>query len=79
MYCFEILILTYSDFTFDNVNFDLRKRSGFKYILQLLNICLVSKYIFLVVHNVFINYFIFFPISLLSSQLLNTLLNSLKD
>ena len=32
-----------SDFTFDNVNFDLRKRSGFKYILQLLNICLVFK------------------------------------
>ena len=32
-----------SDFTFDNVNFDLRKRSGFKYILQLLNICLIFK------------------------------------
>ena len=30
MYCLEILVLTYSDFTFDNVNFDLRKRSGFK-------------------------------------------------
>ena len=40
MYCFEILILTCSDFTFDNVNFDLRKRLGFKYTLQLLNICL---------------------------------------
>ena len=26
----KLLILTYSDFTFDNVNFDLRKRSGFK-------------------------------------------------
>ena len=26
----EILILTYSSVTFDNVNFDLRKRSGFK-------------------------------------------------
>ena len=25
----------------DNVNFDLLKRSGFKYILQLLNICLI--------------------------------------
>ena len=36
-YCFEILILTYSDFTFADVNIDLRKRSGFKYILQLLN------------------------------------------
>ena len=33
MYYFETLILTYLDFTFDNVNFDLRKRSGFKYIL----------------------------------------------
>ena len=43
IYCFEILILTYSDFTFVNVNFDLRKRSGFKNILQLLNICLVFK------------------------------------
>ena len=32
-----------SDFNFDNVNFDLRKRSGFKYILQLLNTCLVFK------------------------------------
>ena len=32
-----------SKFTFDNVNFDLRKRSGFKYILQLLNICLIFK------------------------------------
>ena len=31
------------DFTFDNVNFDLRKRSGFKHILQLLNICLIFK------------------------------------
>ena len=30
MYFFEILILTYSDFTFDNVDFDLQKRSGFK-------------------------------------------------
>ena len=30
IYCFEILTLTYFDFTFDNVNFDLRKRSGFK-------------------------------------------------
>ena len=29
-----------SKFTFDNVNFDLRKRSGFKYILQLSNVCL---------------------------------------
>ena len=26
----KFLILTYSDFTFDNVNFDLRKGSGFK-------------------------------------------------
>ena len=26
----KFLILTYSDFTFDNVNFDLRKRSGFQ-------------------------------------------------
>ena len=43
IYCFEILILTHSDFTFDNVNFDLRKRSGFKIILQLLNICLVFE------------------------------------
>ena len=33
----------YSDFTFDNVNFDLRKRSGFIYILQFLNICLIFK------------------------------------
>ena len=30
IYCFEIVILTYSNFTFDNVNFDLRKHSGFK-------------------------------------------------
>ena len=29
IYCFDILILTYSDFTFDKGNFDLRKRSGF--------------------------------------------------
>ena len=43
IYCFEILILTYSDFTFDNVNFDSRKRAGLKYILQLLNICLTFK------------------------------------
>ena len=43
IYCFEILILTDSDFTFDNVNFDLRKRSGFKYMLQILNICLIFK------------------------------------
>ena len=28
---------------FDNVNFDLRKRSGFKYILQLLNIYIIFK------------------------------------
>ena len=28
--CFEILILTHSDFTFGNVNFALRKRSDFK-------------------------------------------------
>ena len=33
----------FSDFTFDNVNFDLRKRSGFKYILKILNICLLFK------------------------------------
>ena len=33
IYCFEILILTYSDVNFDNVNFDLQKRSVFKYIL----------------------------------------------
>ena len=39
---FGILILTYSDFTFNNVNLDLWKRSVFKYI-QLLNICLVFK------------------------------------
>ena len=32
-----------SKFTFDNVNFDLRKRSSFKYILQLLNMCLIFK------------------------------------
>ena len=43
IYCIEILILTYFDFAFDNVNSDLRNRSGFKYILQLLNICLVFK------------------------------------
>ena len=43
IYCFKILILTYSDFTFDNVNFDLRKRSGFKYMSQILNICLIFK------------------------------------
>ena len=30
IYCFEILTLAYSNFTFDNVNFDLRKRSGFQ-------------------------------------------------
>ena len=35
IYCFDILVLTYFDFTFDNVNFDLRKRSGFKYVFQL--------------------------------------------
>ena len=40
-----IVILTYSDFTFDNVNFNLRKHSAFKYILQLLNTCLVFKYV----------------------------------
>ena len=45
VYCFEILISTYSDFNFENVNFDLRKRSGFKYILQLLNTCLIFKQI----------------------------------
>ena len=38
IYCFGILILSYSDFTFDNVNFDLRKHSGLKYILQDLNV-----------------------------------------
>ena len=38
-----VLILTYSDFAFDNVNFDLQKRSAFKYILQFLNIYFVSK------------------------------------
>ena len=43
IYCFEIFILTYSYFTFDNVKFDFRKRSGFKYRLQLLNICLAFK------------------------------------
>ena len=32
-----------SDFTFDNVNFDLQKRLVFEYILQLLNICLILK------------------------------------
>ena len=32
-----------SKFTLSKVNFDLRKRSGFKYILQLLNICLIFK------------------------------------
>ena len=30
IYCFETLILTYSDFTFDNLSSDLRKGSGFK-------------------------------------------------
>ena len=30
MFCFEILILAYSDFTFDNKNIDLRKHAGFK-------------------------------------------------
>lgn len=30
IYCSEILILSYSDFTLYNVNFDLGKRSGFK-------------------------------------------------
>ena len=30
-----------SDFAFDNVNFDLRKRSIFKYMLQLLNIDII--------------------------------------
>ena len=43
IYCFEIFILISSNFTFDNGNFDLQKRSGFKYILQLLNICLIFK------------------------------------
>ena len=37
------MILTYSDFTFDNVNFNLEKRSSFKHILELLNIRLVLK------------------------------------
>ena len=40
---FKILILTYSDISFDNVNFDLQKHSGFKKILQFLNICLAFK------------------------------------
>ena len=40
MKCF---ILTWSDFPFDNVHFDLRKRLGFKCILQILNICFVFK------------------------------------
>ena len=42
-----------SDFTFDNVNFDLRKRSGFKYITTFKYILFLTKS-FLVVHNVFI-------------------------
>ena len=40
IYCFDLLILTYSGFTFDNDNFDLRKRLGFKWILQPWNVCL---------------------------------------
>ena len=44
MLLYEILILTYSDFTIDTiVNFGLRKGSDLKKILQLLNICLVFK------------------------------------
>ena len=43
IYCFEILILTYSDFTFATVIFDRRKPSGFKYILQPVNVCLIFK------------------------------------
>ena len=35
--CFCKSKLTLSDFTLDNVNFDLRTRLVFKYILQLLN------------------------------------------
>ena len=54
IHCYEILILTYSNFTFDNVNIDLQKRSGLKYILQLLSICLVLNKLFFVVHNAFI-------------------------
>ena len=38
-----MLILTYSDFTFDNVNFDLRKRSGFKYMFQLKFFSLIQE------------------------------------
>ena len=43
MFMHIVLILTYSDFAFDNVNFDLQKRSGFKQILELLNKCHVFK------------------------------------
>ena len=32
-----VILFLYFDFTFDNINFDLRKRSGFKVMLQLLN------------------------------------------
>ena len=44
------MILAYSDFTFVNLNFDLRKRSGFKEKLQLLNVCFVFKQIILMMH-----------------------------
>ena len=30
MFVYIVLNLTYSDFTFGNVNFDIRKRSGFE-------------------------------------------------
>ena len=50
-YSFVILILTYSDFTFDSINFDLRKRSSFKQISQLFNIyVLFLNKLILVVH-----------------------------
>ena len=34
----KFLVLTCSDFAFDNVHFDLRKCFGFKYILPILSI-----------------------------------------
>ena len=40
---FTLSKVTLSKVIFDNVNFDLRKRSGFKYILQLISICLIFK------------------------------------
>ena len=58
IYCFEILLLTYSDFTFGNVNFDLRKFQFLnKYYNFYLYVLFLNK-LFLLVNNAFIKVFV---------------------